>query len=96
LKKFLKRFTKDKSGLAYIWGIAACTICFFPLIYWVLSVLLDGVTSTMFDTMHFQFVGVTADAWLLVKTLISALPVIVLLITVLFAAVNAKSQSYEN
>ena len=88
-----KNFVKNKSGLAAIWGVACCSLLFFPLIFWTMSVLLDGISESVFGLITFS--GVTASAWLLVKTLISALPIFVLLITLLWSAVNAKASSYS-
>ena len=92
MRKFLKRFIQNKSGLAAIWGIALMSLIFFPLIYWVMSVLLDNISETVFGLVTFS--GVTASSWVLVKAVISALPVFVILIVVLWSAVNAKMQAY--
>lgn len=92
--KFINRFKRNTKAIAPLWGIACMTIIFFPLIFWCLSVFLDGVSSSVFGI--YSFVGVTASAWTLVKTLISALPVFVLIIVVIWTAVNAKSQSYSD
>lgn len=93
MHKFLQRFRRNNKGLAYVWGVAACTLVFFPVIFWIMSVLLDGVAASVLGA--YTFLGVTASAWLLVKTLISALPVFTLLIVLLWASVNAKAQSME-
>lgn len=93
MKQFLKRFRQNRSGLAYVWGVAACTLIFFPLIYWVLSVLLDDIAAITFAT--YAFTGAAQSAWLLCKALISALPTIVVFIVILWGAVNAKARSFE-
>lgn len=94
MHKFLQRFRRNNKGLAYVWGVAACTIIFFPVIFWIMSVLLDNIAASVLGA--YTFLGVTADAWLLVKTLIAALPVFVLVTVGLWSMVNAKSQAYEN
>jgi flagellar biosynthesis component FlhA len=93
MNKHLKRFIENKQAILPIWGIAACVIIFFPLLYWVLSVFLDNLATSVFGI--YTFVGVTASSWTLVKTLISALPVIILIITLVWASVNSKASAYE-
>jgi hypothetical protein len=60
------------------------TLIFFPLIYWCLSVFLDSLATSVFGL--YTFIGVTASAWTLVKTLISALPVFILIIVATWTA----------
>lgn len=93
LTKHLQRFRKNKRGLAYIWIVAVCTIAFMPVVYWIMNVLLDSIAISVFSMTTFS--GATADAWLLVKTLITFLMGICLFIILLWAIVNAKAQSYE-
>ena len=93
LKQALSRFRGNNRGIAYVWGVAACTICFFPLIYWALSVYLDGISTTVFAM--YTFTGSAASSWLLCKTLIAALPFIILVIVLIWASVNSKAQAYE-
>ena len=91
--KFLKQFRRNRSGLSYIWSVAACSLVFFPLLYWVLSVALDSTATIIFGM--YTFSGITLSSWLLVKALISALPVFTILIVLLWSAVNAKASSME-
>ena len=91
--KYLKKFRQNRNGLAYIWGVCACVIAFFPLIYWILSVYLDNIATSVFGM--YTFLGATASAWTLAKAIISALPLFVLVTLVLWASVNAKAQAYE-
>jgi hypothetical protein len=93
LKTFISKFKGSKTGLAYIWAVAALTIGFFPVIYWILSVLLDSISAMVFSM--YTFLGPVASAWVLVKALVAALPFFVLVVTLLWSAVNAKAQSYE-
>ena len=94
MRKFLKRFIDNKKAIIPIWGICVCVICFFPVIYWVMNVLLDNISSTVLGIAPFE--GVTASSWVLVKAVISALPIFLLIILVIYSMVNAKAQSYEN
>ena len=89
-----KNFLHNKSGIAYIWIVAGATIVFIPVIYWVLSVLLDSLSTSVFAM--YTFSGLTASAWLLVKTIISFLPAICLFVILLWAGINAKARSYDS
>jgi uncharacterized membrane protein len=93
MRKFLGKLKRNNKALAYIWGVAGCTVAFFPIIYWILTFCLDDVADAAFE--FGAFTGVSASAWTLAKALISALPVFVLITVLLWSAVNAKAKSYE-
>jgi hypothetical protein len=93
MKKHLQKFRQNRNGLAYIWGVAACSLAMFPIIYWAMSVLLDSISTSVFAS--YTFLGSAASAWTLVKALISALPVFTIIVIILWSAVNAKSSSYD-
>ena len=98
---FFKRFKRDERAILPILVTAGVTLAFFPLIYWVLSLFLDGIATSIFGDgatygSLYTFTGTTAAAWTLVKAIIAALPFAVLLIVLSWSAVNAKAKSYEN
>jgi len=89
----MKNLKTNKTGLAYVWGVAACTIIFFPIIYWVMTFLLDSLETSTASI--YTFSGVPLSAWTLVKVLVAATPIFILIIVMFWSAVNAKAQSYE-
>ena len=89
----MRNFKRNNSGIAPIIAIAACALVMLPIIYITLGLALDNVADTFFA--QYTLTGTPESAWLLVRALISALPIFVVLIVIAWGLVNAKARSYE-
>lgn len=92
VKRNLGRFKRDKRGIAYIWVVAGCTLLFTPILYWSLGLALDNTANTLLGIV--PLVGTQLTAWVLVKALVSAIPIIILFTTILWSIINSKAEAY--
>jgi hypothetical protein len=92
VKRNIEKFCRSRSGVAYIWIVAGCTLLFTPLIYWSLGLALDATANTLLAVS--PLVGNQLSAWTLVKALVSFTPVIILFTVILWSFINSKTKAY--
>lgn len=86
----LKSFRDNKKGIAWVWVTAALSIGFCPFIYWAIGWPLDIVETQLLGVA--TYTGFMASVYTLLKLLASYLLAFVLLFTVIWSFVQAKSR----
>lgn len=92
LKVFSKRFKQNKSGVAWVWVTAALALAFCPFVYWAIGWPLDIVITQLMGQV--TLTGFMATSFAAVRVVVAYLMGFVLIFTVIWAWVNARSPQY--
>jgi len=84
-------FRRDKRGIGWVLGVAACTVVFWPFIYLFIGGPYDQLSSYILN--QYTFTGTTAAAIVFVRVVISFLGALVLANVVLWAVITSKAEN---
>jgi thiamine transporter ThiT len=88
-----KKLLADQKGVAWILAVAVLSICFMPVVYWIVGAPYDFLVN--YITGVYTFTGTTASALVLVRLLISYLLAFFLVGVTAWAIINAKAEQYS-
>lgn len=86
----VKKLKNDKSGVAWIWAVAALAICFCPLVYFAVGYPFDLIRTQMIGM--YTLTGNMLLAWEATQVIVSYLLAFILFFIVVWSWVNTHAQ----